>query len=68
MMERLVAEAQAYPGLTNIDTDLRLNSPQLKVDVNRRKAAALGVDVETRRPVTIPATSVRSTYAARTAR
>ena len=33
--------------IANPDTDLRLNKPQLEVDIDRDKAAALGIDVET---------------------
>jgi multidrug efflux pump len=42
----LMAKARAYPGLANVDSDLKLNKPQLSVDINREKAAALGVQVE----------------------
>ncbi len=35
------------PGLTNLDTDLKLNKPELSVVVRRDKAADLGVPVET---------------------
>jgi multidrug efflux pump len=47
MVDDLLAEVGDYPGLTNIDTDLKLNKPQLKVEVDRDKAADVGVDVET---------------------
>ena len=30
----------------NADSDLKLNKPQLSVDIDREKAAALGIDVE----------------------
>jgi multidrug efflux pump len=43
-MERIAAEAGKIPGLVNVDTDLKLNKPQLRVEVNRDKAAAMGVD------------------------
>jgi multidrug efflux pump len=43
-MDRIVARAQQVPGLVNVDTDLKLNKPQLRVDINRDKAAAMGVD------------------------
>lgn len=33
------------PGLAAVDTDLRLDKPQLKIDVDREKAADLGIDV-----------------------
>ena len=42
----LMARARAFPGLANVDSDLKLNKPQLSVDINREKAAALGVQVE----------------------
>jgi multidrug efflux pump len=44
VMNRIVARAQQVPGLVNVDTDLKLNKPQLRVEVNRDKAAAMGVD------------------------
>jgi multidrug efflux pump len=43
-MERIVQKAQQVPGLVNVETDLKLNKPQLRVEVNRDKAAAMGVD------------------------
>jgi len=43
----LVAEARKFPGLQNIDTDLKLNKPELKVTVDREKAADLGIPIET---------------------
>jgi multidrug efflux pump len=47
MVERLVDEVRKNPGLVNVDTDLRLNQPELRVDVNREKLADVGVPVET---------------------
>jgi multidrug efflux pump len=44
---RIVAEAQKNPGLENVDTDLRLNKPEFKVQVNRDRAADAGVAVDT---------------------
>jgi len=44
---RLLAKARASGALANADVDLRLNKPQLAVDIDRDKAAALGIDVET---------------------
>ncbi|MBU1225345.1 MAG: efflux RND transporter permease subunit [Gammaproteobacteria bacterium] len=46
-VEALMAKVRAYPGLANADTDLKLNKPQLKVDINRDKAAQMGVGVDT---------------------
>jgi multidrug efflux pump len=46
-VNQLMAAAREYPGMTSVDTDLKLNKPRLKVDVNREKAATLGIDVAT---------------------
>jgi multidrug efflux pump len=43
----MLAAARQNPGLQNLDTDLKLNKPQLKVQIDREKAAMLGIDVET---------------------
>jgi multidrug efflux pump len=42
----LMAAARRNPGLQNLDSDLRLNKPELKVAIDRDKAADLGIDVE----------------------
>ncbi len=47
MVDRLMDEARRNPGLVSVDTDLRLNQPELRVSVNREKLADLGVPVET---------------------
>jgi multidrug efflux pump len=47
MVDAVVAKAEQYPGLVDIDSDLKLNSPQLDVAVDRDKAAAVGVEVDT---------------------
>jgi len=46
-VEQILEKAQGSKALQNLDTDLRLNKPQLKVDVERDKVASLGVDIET---------------------
>ncbi len=46
MMNRLLARARESKAIANPDTDLRLNKPQLAVEIDRDKAAAIGVDVE----------------------
>ena len=46
-VEALMAKVREYPGLSNADSDLKLNKPQLKVDVNRDKAAQMGVGIDT---------------------
>jgi multidrug efflux pump len=45
--QQIVDEASKNPGLANIDTDLRLNKPQVNVAVDRDKAADAGVQIET---------------------
>ncbi|HYD97265.1 MAG TPA: efflux RND transporter permease subunit [Noviherbaspirillum sp.] len=47
MVQQIVTEASKNPGLSNIDTDLRLNKPQVNVEVDRDKAADAGVQIET---------------------
>ncbi|WP_068826480.1 efflux RND transporter permease subunit [Pseudomonas sp. BMS12] len=46
-VDQLLAEARGYPGLESLDSDLKLNTPQLKVTVNREQAVAVGTDVAT---------------------
>ncbi len=46
-VEALMTKVRAYPGLLNADSDLKLNKPQLKVDINRDKAAQMGVGIDT---------------------
>ena len=46
-VDTLLARIREYPGLESIDTDLKLNTPQLKVTVNREQATAVGTDVAT---------------------
>lgn len=41
----LTAEAQKLGYLINVDTDLRLNKPQLDISIDRERAAGLGVSV-----------------------
>ena len=45
--DALLAKAKASGLLANPDVDLRLNKPQLSVEIDREKAATLGIDVET---------------------
>ena len=46
MVERLMDEARKNPGLISVDSDLRLNQPELRVGVNREKLADVGVPVD----------------------
>ncbi len=41
----MMAEAQKLGYLVNMDTDLKLNKPQLEIQIDRERAAALGVSV-----------------------
>ncbi|PKO87536.1 MAG: multidrug transporter AcrB [Betaproteobacteria bacterium HGW-Betaproteobacteria-12] len=43
---QFLGELRKNPGLTNVDTDLKLNKPELSVVVRRDKAADTGVAVE----------------------
>jgi multidrug efflux pump len=46
-VEQLLASARENPQLVNLDSDLKLNKPQLNVKIDREKAALMGIDVET---------------------
>ena len=45
IVNRLLAKMAENPSLTNADTDLKLNKPELKVEVNREKVATVGASV-----------------------
>jgi multidrug efflux pump len=45
-VQEVMGRAGQFPGLSNIDTDLKLDKPQLRVAVDRNRAADLGVEVE----------------------
>lgn len=45
MTDGLVAKAQENPGLANVESSLKLNTPQLRVQVNRDKVADVGIPV-----------------------
>jgi multidrug efflux pump len=44
-MDRLTGRARQIPGLINVDTDLRVNKPELTVSFERDRAEDLGVSV-----------------------
>jgi len=46
LTNKLLARANQIKAIANPDVDLRLNKPQLAVDIDREKAANLGIDVE----------------------
>jgi multidrug efflux pump len=49
-LARVVSEFQRrmadFPGFLQVDTDLRMNKPELRLEVDRERAAALGVSVD----------------------
>ncbi|MGH8497192.1 MAG: efflux RND transporter permease subunit [Gammaproteobacteria bacterium] len=46
ILNQLLARMAENPQLTNPDTDLKLNKPELEIDVDREKIAAVGTTVE----------------------
>jgi multidrug efflux pump len=42
----MIRQAEAYPGLMRVDSDLRETEPQVIVRIDRNRAAALGVSVQ----------------------
>jgi len=46
MVNKMMDKLRTYPGLTNPDSDLKLNKPQLVVSIDRDKIADVGVGVE----------------------
>src|SRR4026207_1342950 len=42
-----MSKLSQYKGISGLDSDLKLNKPQLTVDIDREKAATLGVSMET---------------------
>ncbi|MEK6210420.1 MAG: efflux RND transporter permease subunit [Pseudomonadota bacterium] len=46
-INKVMAKLRDFPGITGLDTDLKLNKPQLRVEIDRDKAAALGVSMAT---------------------
>jgi multidrug efflux pump len=47
MTDAVMDEARKWPGFLNLDSDLKLNKPQLSVQVDREKTVDLGADVAT---------------------
>ena len=45
MANRMLERIESYPGLTNVESDLNLNKPELSVDIDRDKVADLGLDI-----------------------
>ncbi len=44
-VEAMMAEAAKLPYLLNLDTDLKLNTPQIELSIDRARASSLGVSV-----------------------
>jgi multidrug efflux pump len=44
-VEAVMADAAKLPYLLNLDTDLKLNTPQIELSIDRARASALGVSV-----------------------
>ncbi|MFO1323132.1 MAG: efflux RND transporter permease subunit [Burkholderiales bacterium] len=47
MVDRFLDEARKVPGVQNLQTDLRLNTPEVRVNLNRDKLGDIGVNVDT---------------------
>ncbi|HYJ17845.1 MAG TPA: efflux RND transporter permease subunit [Burkholderiales bacterium] len=45
-VSKIMGKLSTFPGIIALDTDLKLNKPQLAVNINREKAADLGVSME----------------------
>src|SRR5690606_21169980 len=46
-VNKMMGKLSQYPGIIGMDTDLKLNKPQLSVEIDRDKAAAVGVTMAT---------------------
>jgi len=47
VVDRFLEEVRKYPGVQNLQTDLRLNTPEVRVAINRDKLSDIGVAVDT---------------------
>ena len=45
-VRRFQDEMSKHPGFVQVDTDLRLNKPEIRLDVDRERAADMGVNVD----------------------
>jgi multidrug efflux pump len=46
IVDRFLDEARKFPGVQNLQTDLRLNTPEVRVNINRDKLGDIGVNVD----------------------
>jgi multidrug efflux pump len=44
-VDLMLEQIRAYPGLESVETDLQLNMPELRIDIDRAKVADLGLDI-----------------------
>ncbi len=47
IVDRFLDEVRKYPGVQNLQIDLRLNTPEVRVRINRDKLSDVGVSVDT---------------------
>jgi multidrug efflux pump len=47
IVDRFLEEARKFPGAQNLQIDLRLNTPEVRVQINRDKLGDVGVNVDT---------------------
>ncbi len=47
VVDRFLDEARKIPGVQNLQIDLRLNTPEVRVNINRDKLGDIGVNVDT---------------------
>jgi len=47
LVDRFLDAVRRYPGIQNLQTDLRLNTPEVRVAINRDKLGDIGVEAET---------------------
>lgn len=45
--DQVMAKVREYPGILNLNSDLKLTKPQVNLTINREKAAQSGVDIDT---------------------
>jgi len=46
IVDRFLEEVRKFPGALNLQTDLRLNTPEVRVQINRDKLGDVGVNVD----------------------
>jgi len=47
LVDRFLDEVRKFPGVQNLQTDLRLNTPEVRVAINRDKLGDIGVNADT---------------------